>query len=238
MKFKTLFYNFIFIFSFTLIYIIFLSYENYKLKPEILPIYYPLGIICIIVIISLTNKWIFKLNVTPGIIIIFLSVILFFLIDFLVYFTFGDIIAHYYNNTSKTNLIGIVQYGKEKGNIVTIKKALLKNGITPLNIIEGNDKKFDINNAIRISLTEYEEVIYLVNNNTYIIFNWINNEVTLISPKEKIKCDIELKVSNNKVEQIWLQSRMITVKTLGEYSKNYYLIPENSQIKFVKVNTD
>lgn len=121
-----------------------------------------------------------------------LTVTIFIFINYVSCHFSNNILVDYFDK-GYTNLVSFNKYTKEKGNNYSITKALIKKGIYPIYTQKGFDDTWveAINNYDPLSKTQkaidyskYTEVVYLVNDETYICYNWNTLEITDMIDKD------------------------------------------------------
>ncbi|MGC7872233.1 hypothetical protein ACPUYX_11975 [Desulfosporosinus sp. SYSU MS00001] len=232
--------NVLIILFFTFVYFTLMSFDLFPTVAQFFPsIYYPLGIVLSTVIISLFNKAILKSGNFFTTSSSFIGIAFLILFSWTINSLFGSILFDYYRHSPVHNLLKINQYIKQKGNYGTIYKSLLKNGVFAYSIDSGYPTSFKKNKIIAENRNNYTEVIYQINYDSYIIYDWTNNSVVCTKSRNDVINDSIEYLNTNYNAEIKKDASLKTKATalnviIKYYAKTYLLniFPSNNRISF------
>lgn len=168
-----------------------------------------------------------KLKLFPGIGISVFMAFVFISLTLFIHSHYGYIFQHYYQKFPYSNLLSIQEYSNEKGNYLTVRDRVKDKGISVDIISEGNTDLGDSN----IRETPFTKMIYLINSQQYIIFDWNQKEITAFINKEELQQIAEEQLNTTNLTIIQYEGSFIGVKQADGKTSNYKLIPtDNDQI--------
>lgn len=231
--------NIIVILLFSGLYYVFASKNLFPDYVQFIKIYYPLGIIIISLIVFSLNKWFLKSNSMFTVIFVLLGITFLILSSSVISSRFKSILQDYYAHTHTSNLLGMNNYKHTKGNYISVYQALNKKGLQVHTLAAGNDSSFAQNSPKSDNRDNYKEVIYLVNEDHYIIYNWSNHTIEKIAAVDAVVDQCIKFLSMNQTEihkesitQTIIRPEKITL-LLAEGDFHFLsLYPKNQEILF------
>lgn len=221
-------------------YFSFRSKELYS-GPHFIRLYYPLAVVLALIIFCLLNLLVFKngqffaLSATGGAILF--TVIL----TLICHHLYSSILNDYYRSTPAGNLLQLGEYSKHKGNYFTLYQSLRKRGIYARTLSTGYASGAEGQNTLSQDNTRFENVLYLVNGETYVIYDWSSYEVqALLSGEEVYRQSMDYlrtQVSTDaaklqgEASTYWLKARNI-ILSIGPVNYSVKLFPKEGKIYF------
>lgn len=203
-------------------------YGAYSYPKYAIPQFLPLPYIPIIVIITLIVSFFYGTKIIGvkgkfAIIFAIFVVSLFLILTNYIDRNFDYVIKHYYNSgNGYRDLFSIGEYRNQKGNYLTVRSKLRKEGIKVNHIVHGNTDNL---NWDRVSET-YTKGIYYVNNELYIIFDWNVKEISKLVRNEELGQHLIEKENIKNIERITYTRYSIIIDSVD------YTIYPNSDNEF------
>lgn len=220
-------------------YFTFRSKELYS-GPHFIRLYYPLAVVLGLVIFCLLNMVLFKNGRIPALAAAGSAILFTVIVTLLCSRFYGSILNDYYRSTPAHNLLQLGDYGKLKGNYITLYKSLRTKGILPRTLSTGNASGAEGQDTLSQDSVQFEDVLYLVNGETYLIYNWSRQEVQALLPGEEVYRQsldyLEGQASTGAAKlqgeagSYWLKARNIII-TYGQDSYSVKLYPEDGKIR-------
>ncbi|NQX46016.1 hypothetical protein HQN87_11800 [Paenibacillus tritici] len=154
---------------------------------------------------------------------------------------YGSILNDYYRSTPAHNLLQLGEYSKLKGNYITLFKSLRTQGIRPRTLSTGYASGAEKYDTLSQDSAQFKDVLYLVNGETYLIYNWTLHETEALLPGEEVyhqglhylKNQSSQRASElqGEADSYWLKARNIII-SYGQDDYSVKLYPKGGKIIF------
>lgn len=219
------------------LYYVFFSYSKYNGKAEIIPSpIFPMFVGIAFTIGMIYARYLLKTKLLLEIGVSIILVFLFIMSSNYINMRYGYILQHYYQSTPHTNLLNLTNYSNQKGNYFIIINKLNKRGYEIDSLYGGNNDKYEWPTSEEDQ--SYSKMIYYVNNQFYVIFDWVNRDIMNFIEKEKLEDIFIEKMSVSNPEKVECFAKYIRLKQNDGKSVNYKIIPnKNNGFDFIKLGS-
>ncbi|NGZ77267.1 hypothetical protein [Saccharibacillus alkalitolerans] len=201
---------------------------------QIVPLYYAGGVLLIAAVLFVLNRWGMKASLPFTLASIGLALVLFIAISRPVAANplYRDVLGHYYERFQADTLLRFPAYMRAEHNYVTVIRALEDAGVRA-NTIEGGIGEGSGPEQVDGDRTK-AQVVYLINGDTYAIFDWKDRRVLGVRPAASLleEAEAELK-ADQAVDSRHLKAYLILFRLTSGGSQGFYVYARDGELKLV-----